>query len=204
MPRPAPPAPKRCPWVPAGDALYARYHDEEWGVPLRDDRELFELLCLEGAQAGLSWRTILQKREDYRALFAGFDPVKLARFTDEKLERLLGDARIVRNRLKVHAARGNARAYLALADEGVSFNEWLWGFVEGAPIQHRYRSMREVPAVTPEATALSKALKARGFSFVGPTICYAFMQAAGMVNDHLVSCAWHAAARARAEDEPAR
>jgi DNA-3-methyladenine glycosylase I len=193
---PIKPPPKRCAWVPAGDELYARYHDDEWGVPLHDDRRLFEMLCLEGAQAGLSWRTILQRREGYRAVFAGFDPVKLARFRDHRLERILGDVRIIRNRLKVYATRGNARAFLALRDEGQSFDEYLWSFVGGEPIQNRRRSSRDIPAVTPEAEAMSKALKRRGFSFVGATICYAFMQAVGMVNDHLIGCDWHERVRA--------
>ena len=183
--------PRRCAWVPAGDELYARYHDEEWGVPVHDERRLFEMLCLEGAQAGLSWRTILQRREGYRTLFAGFDPVKLARFRDDRMERILGDERIIRNRLKVYAVRGNARAFLALVEAEGSFDGYLWSFVGGAPIQRRRRSMRDVPAVTPEAVAMSKALKRWGFSFVGPTICYAFMQAVGLVNDHLVGCDWY-------------
>ena len=179
---------KRCDWVPAGDELYVRYHDEEWGVPVRDERRLFEMLYLEGAQAGLSWRTILGKREAYRELFAGFDPRLVARFTDEQLAVILRDARIVRNRLKVNAVRENARAVLRLGDAEVGLSELLWSFVGGAPVDRRVRAAAEVPPFTPEAEAMSKALRKLGFRFVGPTICYAFMQAVGMVNDHVVRC----------------
>lgn len=184
----------RCAWVPKDDALYVRYHDEEWGVPVHDDQHLFEMLCLEGAQAGLSWRTVLQRREGYRAVFANFEAAKIARFSDERLERILRDERIVRNRLKVLATRENARAYLALCRE-TSLDELLWSVVGGAPIQNRWKAMGEVPAVTAEAQEMSRVLKKRGFRFVGPTICYAFMQAVGMVNDHLATCFRHAPIR---------
>jgi DNA-3-methyladenine glycosylase I len=176
----------RCPWA-KGD-LYWVYHDTEWGVPSHDDTHLFEMLLLEGAQAGLSWQTILNKRDNYRRLFDGFNARKIARYSDAKISALLADEGIVRNRAKVHAAVGNARAFLGVQQEFQSFDAYLWRFVNGAPIQNAWESLREVPAVTPEAKALSKDLLARGFQFVGPTICYAFMQAVGMVNDHLTSC----------------
>jgi DNA-3-methyladenine glycosylase I len=182
---------KRCDWVPAGDELYVHYHDEEWGVPVRDERRLFEMLCLEGAQAGLSWRTILGRRESYRDVFAGFDPHVVARFTDERLAAILRDERIVRNRLKVSAVRENARAVLGLGDTEGGLNELLWSFVGGAPVDRRVRGTADVPPFTPEAEAMSKALRKLGFRFVGPTICYAFMQAVGMVNDHLLDCFRH-------------
>jgi DNA-3-methyladenine glycosylase I len=182
---------KRCDWVPAGDERYVRYHDEEWGVPVRDERRLFEMLCLEGAQAGLSWRTILGRRESYRDVFAGFDPHLVARFTDERLAAILRDERIVRNRLKVSAVRENARAVLRLGDAQGGLSELLWGFVGGAPVDRRVQIMADVPPFTPEAEAMSKALRKLGFRFVGPTICYAFMQAVGMVNDHLLDCFRH-------------
>jgi DNA-3-methyladenine glycosylase I len=171
----------RCGWVPAEDPLYAAYHDEEWGVPSRDPRHLFELLILEGAQAGLSWSTILRKRENYRRAFAGFDPRLVAELDPEAL---LGDVGIVRNRLKVEAAIANARAWLE-QDDPV---ELLWSFVDGEPIVNRWRTLAEVPAETDESKAMSKELKRRGFRFVGPTICYAFMQACGLVNDHTTDC----------------
>ena len=183
MPR----AKSRCAWC-GTDPLYVAYHDEEWGVPLRDDRQLFEFLLLEGAQAGLAWITILRKREGYRKAYDGFDPVKIARWTDAKIERLLQNPEIVRNRLKVEGARKCARAYLQIVKEEGSFSEWIWGFVGGKPLVNRFRSLKEIPAQTEEAAAMSKALKKRGFTFVGPTICYAFMQATGMVNDHVVGC----------------
>ncbi len=170
------------------DPLYISYHDEEWGVPVRDDRELFELLLLEGAQAGLSWYTILKKREGYRRAFDGFDPERMARYGEEKIASLLADAGIVRNRLKVHSAIGNARAWLDLRESGVGFGDFLWGFTGGETIVNAWRRLDDVPASTPASQAMSKELKRRGFRFVGPTICYAFMQAAGMVNDHLVTC----------------
>jgi DNA-3-methyladenine glycosylase I len=180
--------PCRCEWVPEGDALYVTYHDEEWDVPVRDDRALYELLVLEGAQAGLSWATILRKRENYRKAFRGFDPATVARFDARSVERLLGDAGIVRNRLKVESAVENARRVLEVQDELGSLAELLWGFVDDRPLVGRWRTIAEIPAETAESKAMSKELKRRGFRFVGPTVCYAFMQAAGLVNDHVVSC----------------
>ena len=180
-------APTRCAWVNE-DPLYIAYHDEEWGVPVRDDRMLFEMLILEGAQAGLSWYTILKKREAYRRAFDGFDPERIARYSEEKIASLLEDPGIVRNRLKVHAAVGNARSWLDLRESGTRFSEFLWEFAGGAPVVNAWRRLEDVPASTPISEAMSKALKRRGFRFVGPTICYAFMQAVGMVNDHVVSC----------------
>jgi DNA-3-methyladenine glycosylase I len=177
----------RCPWAGA-DPLYLAYHDEEWGVPLHDDRALFELLSLEGAQAGLSWITILRKRPAYRRAFARFDPRKVARFDRGRTRALLRDPGIVRNRLKVEGTVRNARAFLEVVREQGSFDRYLWSFVGGKPIRNRWRSMPEVPAETAESRAMSKDLRRRGFTFVGPTICYAFMQAAGLVNDHLVGC----------------
>jgi DNA-3-methyladenine glycosylase I len=177
----------RCAWVPAGDALYVGYHDLEWGVPLHDERRLFELLCLEGAQAGLSWRTILARREGYRAVFAGFDPETVASFTDADMESALLDSRIVRNRLKVYGVRNGARATLELRAEG-GLAGLLWDVVGGRPIQNDRRTLADIPVATPEAETMSRILKARGFRFVGPTICYAFMQAAGLVNDHTTDC----------------
>ncbi|MGH2920753.1 MAG: DNA-3-methyladenine glycosylase I [Gaiellaceae bacterium] len=177
-------ATSRCSWAPEGNPLYLAYHDEEWGVPSRDDRHLFEMLTLEGAQAGLSWLTILKKREGYRKAFAGFDAAKVARFDRRKLERLMQDPGIVRNRLKIESTIANARAALELD----SLSEYLWSFVDGSPIQNRWRTLAELPAETAESKAMSKDLKRRGFRFVGPTVCYAFMQATGLVNDHVVTC----------------
>ncbi len=177
----------RCPWA-GTDPLYVAYHDEEWGVPSRDDRHLFEMLILEGAQAGLSWITILRKREGYRRAFARFDAAKVARFGPEVVEGLIGDAGIVRNRLKVESAIGNAKAFLALQAEAGSFSAWLWRYVDGTPVQNAFRDMREVPASTPLAERISKDLRKQGFRFVGPTIVYAYLQAVGVVNDHLVTC----------------
>jgi len=174
--------------VPAGDPLYVAYHDEEWGVPSRDDRHLFELLVLEGAQAGLSWSTILHKREGYRRAFADFDADQVAQFGPGDVERLLADPGIVRNRLKVTAAIDNARAALAVREERGSLADYLWEFVGGEPIVGRFRSLGEVPAETAESRAMSKDLKRRGFRFVGPTICYSLMQACGLVNDHVTGC----------------
>jgi DNA-3-methyladenine glycosylase I len=179
---------QRCEWVPDGDELYAAYHDEEWGVPLRDDQALYELLTLEGAQAGLSWATILRKREGYRKAFAGFDPTRVAAFDGARVETLLQDPGIVRNRLKVSSAVENARRVLELQAEEESFSDFLWGFVDGEPLVGGWRTIAEIPAETPVSKAMSKELKRRGFRFVGPTVCYAFMQAAGLVNDHVVSC----------------
>jgi DNA-3-methyladenine glycosylase I len=183
----------RCGWA-GSDPLYVRYHDEEWGTPLRDDRRLFEMLVLEGFQAGLSWITILRKRDNFRRAFDGFDPEQIAAYDEAKVAALLGDPGIVRNRAKIEGAIGSARACLDLAAQPGGFSGFLWQFVDGQPIVNRPRSLREVPAETAEARAMSKALKARGFKFVGPTICYAFMQATGMVNDHLVGCFRHGAA----------
>jgi DNA-3-methyladenine glycosylase I len=177
---------KRCAW--ATGAAMQRYHDEEWGVPVHDDRRLFEFLVLEGAQAGLSWSTILAKRAAYRRAFARFDPRAVARFTAARARTLLGDAGIVRNRAKIAATIANARAVLAVQREHGSLDTYLWRFVDGRPVQNRWREAREVPAETEIARRLSRDLKAHGFGFVGPTICYAFMQATGMVNDHLVGC----------------
>src|SRR5712691_5129046 len=179
-------AKRRCPWC-LGSEQYLRYHDEEWGVPVHDDRRLFEFLILEGAQAGLSWSTILNKRDNYRRAFARFDPEKVARFGAREVRKLLGDAGIVRNRLKIESAIGNARAFLEVRREFGSFDAYLWGFVDGRPLQNR-RRMKQVPARTPVSDALSRDLKRRGFRFVGSTIVYAFMQAVGMVNDHLTNC----------------
>jgi len=165
-----------------------RYHDEEWGVPSHDDRHLFEMLILEGAQAGLSWNTILNKRENYRRAFDGFDFEKIARYAEEDVARLLADAGIVRNRMKIEATIGNARAMLAAREEFGSFDAYIWQFVGGAPKRNAFRSLGDLPASTPESDAMSKDLKRRGFRFVGSTICYAFMQAVGMVNDHEVTC----------------
>jgi DNA-3-methyladenine glycosylase I len=180
--------PRRCGWAPIGVPNYLAYHDEEWGVPVHDDARLFEMLVLEGAQAGLSWSTILNKRDGYRKAFAGFDPAKVARFTPAKVESLLQDRGIVRNRLKVEAAVANAKATLAVQRELESLDVYLWSFVGGEPIVNRWRRLGEIPAETEESRAMSKELKRRGFRFVGPTVCYAFMQAVGMVNDHEVSC----------------
>lgn len=177
----------RCQWC-EGDPLYVRYHDTEWGVPIRDDRKLFEFLVLDGAQAGLSWLTILKKRANYRSAFDHFDPVKISRYGDSKISSLLSDPGIVRNRKKVQSAIANARAMLAVQSEMGSFSDYLWQFVDGATIRNRWQSMDQIPAHTQESAQMSRDLKRRGFQFVGPTICYAFMQAAGMVNDHIVGC----------------
>ena len=181
----------RCPWCEGFD-LYRDYHDTEWGVPLRDDRALYELLILEGAQAGLSWSTILKKREHYRKVFDSFDPQVIAGYDDKKIRSLLSDPGIVRNNLKIAATITNAKAFLALTRDGDSFSDFLWQFVNQQPIQNERREPPEVPAKTPESDAMSKVLSRAGFKFVGSTICYAFMQASGMVNDHLVSCHRHA------------
>jgi DNA-3-methyladenine glycosylase I len=175
----------RCAWVPEADPLYVAYHDEEWGVPSHNQRHLFEMLVLEGAQAGLSWSTILRKRAGYRQAFAGWDVVKVSRFGERDVERLMGDAGIVRNRLKIESAIANAQATLALEE---SLDELLWSFVGAAPRQNRFKKVGDIPAETPESKAMSKELKRRGFRFVGPTVCYAFMQACGLVNDHTVDC----------------
>jgi DNA-3-methyladenine glycosylase I len=185
--------PERCAWVPESDPLYVAYHDEEWGVPVRDERGLFELLTLEGAQAGLSWSTILRKREGYRRLFAGFDPHAVARFGQADVERLLADAAIVRNRLKVESTVANARATLALREQGSSLPDVIWSVVDGERRRNAWTDLSQVPAETPESRALSKELKRHGFRFVGPTVCYALMQAAGLVDDHVTSCFRHGA-----------
>ena len=180
-------------WAEGVSLDYIRYHDEEWGVPVRDDRTQFEFLILEGAQAGLSWSTILNKRAGYRKAFAGFDPEKVARFTRKRIEKLLQDPSIVRNRLKVASAVNNARAFLAVQEEFGTFNDYIWGFVDGAPIQNRFRRDRDVPATSRQSDALSKDLKQRGFKFAGSTIMYAHMQATGLVNDHVTRCFRHKA-----------
>jgi len=180
---------KRCPWPKT--ELDIAYHDAEWGVPVHDDRTLFELLTLEGAQAGLSWSTILRKREHYVRLFAGFDAARVARFTPASVERILADPGVVRHRGKIESTVSNAKAFLRVQDEFGSFDRYVWQFVGGAPRVNRWRELREVPASTPESDALSKDLKRRGFRFVGSTICYAFMQAVGMVNDHVTDCFRH-------------
>ena len=177
----------RCPWC-LGSEVYREYHDTEWGVPCRDSTQLFELINLEGAQAGLSWITILNKRKAYRKLFLGFDPVRVARMRDSRLDKIATDPTIVRHKGKVYAVRGNAQALLAMQKEGDDFASFLWSFVNGTVVQNRYAAMEDVPASTPESLAMSRALKKKGFKFVGATICYAFMQASGMVNDHLLSC----------------
>jgi DNA-3-methyladenine glycosylase I len=181
----------RCAWC-GSDPLYVAYHDQEWGVPVSDDRRLFEFLVLEGAQAGLSWITILRKREGYRQGFAGFDPQRVAAFTGDDVAVLLGDASIIRNRLKVESAVSNARAFLAVQAAYGSFARYIWSFVDGRPIQNAWASLAEIPPATPLAETISRDLKGRGFRFVGPTIVYAHMQATGMVNDHVVGCFRHA------------
>lgn len=178
---------KRCAWA-GDDPLYVAYHDEQWGVPLHDDRELFEMLVLEGAQAGLSWSTILNKRENYRQAFEGFEIARVAAYGEDDVQRLLADAGIVRNRLKVRSAIRNARAVLEIQQEFGSLDAFLWQFVDGVPIRNAWKEMKDLPAQTPLSEAMSKALKKRGFNFVGPTICYAYMQSIGMVNDHTVDC----------------
>jgi len=178
----------RCAWVPVDDELYAAYHDEQWGVPVYDERELFEMLVLEGAQAGLSWSTILRKRNGYRAAFDGFDPERVAAYDDAKIAELLADAGIVRNRRKIEAAIGNARVLLDMHQDGETLTEALWAFVDGRPIRNAWGSLSQIPAQTERSIAMSKFLSKRGFRFVGPTICYAFMQAVGMVNDHTTDC----------------
>jgi DNA-3-methyladenine glycosylase I len=183
---------ERCPWPRATNPLYVRYHDTEWGVPEHDDRALFEKLVLDGAQAGLSWETILNKREGYRAAFQGFFPEKIARYGAREVTRLMNDAGIVRNRAKITSAIGNARAFLELRESEGSFDRWLWAFVDGAPVQNSWSGTGKIPASTKVSDAVSRELRARGFKFVGSTIIYAYMQAIGMVNDHLVTCFRHA------------
>ena len=183
-------SPHRCEWA-GSDPLYLAYHDEEWGVPVHDDRRHYEMICLEGAQAGLSWITVLRKRDNYRAAFDKFDPTLVAGYDEDKVAELLANPGIVRNRLKVRAFIRNAQAFLRIQAEYGSFDAYIWRFVDGAPIVNHRQSLREIPALTPEAQAMSKDLAKRGFTFVGPTICYAYMQACGMVNDHEVSCFRH-------------
>lgn len=190
MSNPSPATKPRCDWC-LSHPLYIAYHDEEWGVPEHDDRNLFEKLILDGAQAGLSWLTILKKRESYRQAFDGFDAEKMAVYDDHKIAALLADPGIVRNRLKVQAAILNARAYLKIREEGGSFDRYLWQFVNGRTLQNRWTSLQQLPTHTKESDAMSQDLRRRGFKFVGTTICYAFMQAVGMVNDHLVTCHRH-------------
>lgn len=185
---------QRCPWC-GDDPLYVAYHDNVWGRPEYDDLALFEKLCLDGQQAGLSWITILRKQENYRAAYDHFDPQLIVRYDNSKIESLLQDPGIVRNRLKVESIIRNARGYLELAEQGHSFSDFLWSFVDGQPVQNHWNSISEVPVYTPEAEAMSRALKQRGFNFVGPTIVYAFMQAVGMVNDHLTCCPQHPVCR---------
>ena len=180
----------RCEWA-GSDPLYTAYHDEEWGVPEHDDRRLFEFMLLDGAQAGLSWLTILKKRKNYRKAFDGFDPERVARFGERKVRALLANGGIIRNRLKIRSAIQNAKAYLEVQREFGSFDAYIWRFVGGKPKRNSWRTLREIPARTAESESMSKDLRRRGFTFVGPVICYAFMQAAGMVNDHVVSCFRH-------------
>jgi DNA-3-methyladenine glycosylase I len=180
----------RCPWC-LGDDVYTAYHDKEWGRPLKDSRKLFEFLILDGAQAGLSWLTILKRRDGYREAFDGMDPEKIARYGPEDVERLMLDRRIIRNRRKIHSAVENAQAYLTMMEGKASFSKWLWDWVDGKPLVNHFRTLAEIPASTELSENISKALKKKGFSFVGPTIVYAFLQAAGLVNDHLVDCFRH-------------
>ena len=195
---------RRCAWAPVDNASYLAYHDEEWGVPVHDDRRLFEMLTLEGAQAGLSWSTILNKREGYRRAFADFDPGTVARFSGRKVERLLADPSIVRNRMKVESTINNARQVLTVQEEDGSLEAYLWSFVGGSPRVNRFRSLGDIPPETPESKAMSKDLKRRGFRFVGPTVCYAFMQACGLVMDHVASCYRYAELAALAGKPPVR
>lgn len=178
---------QRCQWV-GNNPLYLKYHDEEWGVPVHDDRKLFEMLILEGAQAGLNWITILRKRENYKKAFDNFDPIKVAKYNSKKVDQLLGDEGIIRNRLKIESAIKNAKCFLEIQKEFGSFDKFIWQFVKGKTIKNKFNSLKELPAKTIESEAMCKELKKRGLNFVGPTICYAFMQAVGMVNDHTVNC----------------
>ncbi|OWP56885.1 MAG: DNA-3-methyladenine glycosylase [Thermoplasmatales archaeon B_DKE] len=181
----------RCDWVPENDSLYVRYHDEEWGVPLHDDRSLFEFLILEGAQAGLSWKTVLHKREKFRKAYNNFDPVKIAEYDEIKVASLVSDKGIIRNRLKINSAIHNARAFLTVKEEYGSFDSYIWKFTENTQITNNWQSIKQIPTRTTEAEKMSSDLSSRGFKFVGPTICYSFMEATGMVNDHLRSCFRH-------------
>jgi DNA-3-methyladenine glycosylase I len=186
----------RCPWA-LHHPLETLYHDQEWGVPLHDDNKLFEFLILEGAQAGLSWLTVLKKREEYRKAFQGFDPAKVARFNAGKIESLINNPGLIRNRRKLESAEANARAFLLIQEEFGSFSNYIWRFVDHKPVQNAWSKIEQVPAQTAQSQAMSKELKKRGFNFVGPTICYAFMQATGMVNDHLTSCFRHGQVHAK-------
>jgi DNA-3-methyladenine glycosylase I len=177
----------RCPWC-LSDKIYTEYHDREWGRPLKNNQKLFEFLILDGAQAGLSWLTILKRREGYREAFDGMNAELMARYTERDITRLMNDTRIIRNRRKIESAAGNARAYLKMMEGPVSFSKWLWNWVDGKPVLNRFKTLGEIPASTPLSESISKELKKRGFSFVGPTIVYAFLQASGLVNDHLVDC----------------
>ena len=179
---------KRCPWVSLKDPVMLAYHDEEWGVPVHEDRKMFEFIVLEGAQAGLSWSTVLNKRDNYRRAFAGFDPEKIARFDERKVERLILNPGIIRNRRKIESTVSNAKAFLEIQDEFGSFDSYIWSFVDGRPIRNRWRRLSQIPVTSPVAKELSADLIKRGFRFFGPTICYSHMQAVGMVNDHLVDC----------------
>jgi DNA-3-methyladenine glycosylase I len=182
---------KRCPWVNLKDPVMLAYHDEEWGVPIHDDRKIFEFLVLEGAQAGLSWSTVLNKRENFRRAFAGFDPKRVAAFDENRVERMLSDPGIIRNRRKVESAVSNAKAFLKVQSEFGSFDSYIWSLVGGAPIRNRWKRLSQIPVTSPVAKKMSADLVKRGFKFVGPTICYSHMQATGMVNDHLVDCFRH-------------
>lgn len=182
---------KRCDWVDTNNELYVDYHDREWGVPVYDDTVLFEFLILEGAQAGLSWNTVLQKRQGYKNAFAGFDVQEVAAFSETKIEKLLNDTAIIRNALKIRSTVGNAKAFIKVQEEFGSFNSFLWSFVDGVPIVNHWKNINEVPATTSQSDKISKALKKRGFKFVGSTIVYAYMQAVGMVNDHTIDCFKH-------------
>ena len=179
---------KRCEWSANGDDMYIRYHDEEWGVPVHEDRKHFEFLILEGAQAGLSWATVLRKRDGYRKAFADWDPVKVARFTDKRIEKLMGDASIIRNRAKINATVNNAKVFLKVQEDFGDFDAYIWRFVDGKPVVNEWKSMKEVPATTPLSDTVSKDMKQRGFKFVGSTVIYAHLQATGLVNDHTTDC----------------
>ncbi len=181
---------KRCSWC-GDEPLYQQYHDKEWGLPVHDERELFEFLCLEGAQAGLSWITILKKRDNYRAAFDGFDPEKMARYDEKKIAELLQNSGIVRNKLKVNAFVSNAKSYIAMLENGETLDSFLWNYIDGRPIQNSWKTLADIPVSTPLSDKICKALKQRGFKFVGGTICYAYMQAIGMVNDHTADCYRH-------------
>src|SRR4030066_1142546 len=195
--------PKRCDWT-STNPLMIQYHDEEWGVPVHNDKKLFEFLILEGAQAGLNWETILNKRKNYRLAFQNFDPIKVARYGKKQIKQLLGNAGIIRSRLKIEGTVINARKFLEIQTEFGSFDKYIWGFVDGKPIKNKFKSLKELPAQTKESEARSKDLKKRGFKFIGPTICYAFMQAVGMVNDHIVNCFRYAEVKQMSQQDNSR